>query len=58
MKLSRSKELTNPLESVIRAIGQAQLKQQLDIHYLLDDVVSGVSLTGSTVLGVEMRSEV
>jgi len=58
MKLSRSKELTNPLESLTRAMGQAQLKQKLGVDYLLADARSGVSLTGSTVLGVVMRSEV
>jgi len=57
MKLGRSTELTNPLESFTRAIGQAQLKQKLSVHYVLANARSGVSLTGSTVLGVVMRSE-
>jgi len=34
-----------------------QLKQKLDVDYLLANARSGVSLTGSTVLGVVMRSE-
>jgi len=37
------------VESVTRAIGYAQLKQSIGVHYQLADARSGVSSTGSIV---------
>jgi len=55
MKLSRSKVLTDPLESLTRAIEFKHNRDQNAAFTMLAGARSGVSSTGSNVLSVMKR---